>query len=94
VQTTHILGDRTAPGYWERHEQRTEPGIIEAFADVFPGRHQDAVLVGGNAREALGHTPQFSSPHPSSKNDDMFHVLGQSSRQFVEVLVAFRQHQW
>lgn len=91
MQSTDVLGDGPAPGHGECYEQRVEPGIVESFADVPPCRDQDALLVWGNAPEALGHASQLLSPHASSKNDHVFHLLAQSSRQFVEVFIAFRQ---
>ncbi len=48
MEATRVLDKRPFPRYRHRQKQRVEPGIVEPFTDVAPGRDDQALFVGGN----------------------------------------------
>jgi hypothetical protein len=44
METAGILGERSPPGDRQREEQRVQSGVVEAFAEVAAGGHQNACI--------------------------------------------------
>ena len=90
------------PTYWAivpRHEtgnvrnRVSSRAIVESFADVPPGGEQDPILVLGNGCQASDDRLGLLGPRAAAKHDKVANAGRQLSRQVVEMLIAFRQHQ-
>ena len=64
-------GQRALPRDRQREEERVEPRVVEALADVAPGREQESFLVVRDRRElAASRAPRLGA-HAALQHDEM-----------------------
>jgi hypothetical protein len=79
------------PGDWQRQEERIEPRVVEALANVPASGKQEPFLCGRDRRELLTHVAVGLGSHPSAQHDKMPRKRSKLAREVLEVVPALGQ---
>ena len=86
-----VLDQRSPPRHGKRQEERIQPRVVEALADVASGREDEALLTLRNPGEPLLHGAPLLGAHAASQDDEMSREALQPARQEVQVVLPFRE---
>ena len=71
MQPADVLLERALPGNGHGQEQRVQPGIVEAFADVTAGGQDDARLTLGHSGEGFHDGATLLPAHPAPEDKEV-----------------------
>ena len=71
-------------------EQRVQPRVVEALADVPPSREEEPLLVRRDRGELRAHGP-FAFAHPALEHDQVPRDAREPAREVLEVVLALRE---
>jgi len=91
VQTTGVLDQGSLPGDRQREEKRVEPRVVEALADVTPGRKHEAFLAFRNRRELLLHSAPRLGAHATLEHDKMAREFLKPGCEVIEMIFPLRE---
>ena len=91
MQSARVLNQSALPRHRERQEERIEPSVVEALADVAAGREHEAFLSVGYRRESLLHRATLPRTHTALEHDQMPREFSQMIREPLEVILALGQ---
>ena len=94
VQAAHILCDRPSPRYRQREEQRVQPWLVEALADVTASGQQRTPLVVRHLRQRGHRGLDLLPAHAALEGNHVRNCRRQLRRQKPQMFRALRQHQW
>jgi len=81
-----VLDECPFPQHGEGEEERVEPRIVEALADVAPGREHEALLAVGNVRQVFPHASLLEGTHSTLQDDEMAREPLQPRGQGVQMI--------
>ena len=91
MQAPGVLDQGPLPGNGQRQEERVEPRIVEALADVAPGREQEAFLSRRDGGEPVTHVAAALAPMPPCRTTRCRANGRELAREVLEVVLALGQ---
>ena len=91
VKPASVLDQGALPRDGHGQEERIEPGIVEALADVATGRQQDAPRILWYGGYLLCHGATLSDSHTSAQHNYVIVSLLQPAGKELQVLPSLRQ---
>src|ERR1700694_6016285 len=91
MQPPGVLNQGPLPGDGQRQEERIEPRVVEALANVPASGKQEPFLSGRDGRELLTHVAVGLGSHPSPQHDKMPRKRSKLAREVLEVVPALGQ---
>src|SRR5208282_4248816 len=86
VETTGVLDQGTLPGNRQREEKCVEPRVVEALADVAPGRKHEPFLALRNRCELVLDSAPRPGGHATLEHDKMAGEFLEPGGEVVEVI--------
>jgi len=93
VKATGVLDKCSLPRHRQRHEQRVQAWIVEAFADVASGREHDAFGVCRDRCHPREHLARRLGAHPALEHDHVPRNARQLGGKVVEVIRALGEQE-